>query len=106
MQSTNVLPGLQMPQAADETDAAIQWIRGMAGIKLREDVIFESKSTTIITHYTPLGVVGAIIPCNFPLLLVIGKIALALLPRSLVTQKHVLSSHREVPRFRSTGRLC
>lgn len=29
----------QIPQASHETDAAISWIRGMAGLPLLEDVI-------------------------------------------------------------------
>ncbi|KAJ0423055.1 Aldehyde/histidinol dehydrogenase [Aspergillus carlsbadensis] len=79
--------GKPLPQADFETDAAIQWIRGMAGIELPEDVIEESKSRTVITRYTPLGVVGAIVPWNFPLLLATGKIAPALLTGNVVIVK-------------------
>ncbi|KAL3460195.1 Aldehyde/histidinol dehydrogenase [Aspergillus heterothallicus] len=79
--------GKPIPQAAYETDAAIQWIRGMAGIELPEDVIEENKSRKVITRYTPLGVVGAIVPWNFPLLLATGKIAPALLTGNVVIVK-------------------
>ncbi|KAL3440366.1 Aldehyde/histidinol dehydrogenase [Aspergillus insuetus] len=79
--------GKPLPQAGFETDAAIQWIRGMAGIELQEEVIEESTSRTIITRYTPLGVVGAIVPWNFPLLLATGKIAPALLTGNVIIIK-------------------
>jgi acyl-CoA reductase-like NAD-dependent aldehyde dehydrogenase len=59
----------------------------MAGIELPEEIIEESTSRTIITRYTPLGVVGAIVPWNFPLLLATGKIAPALLTGNVIIVK-------------------
>jgi acyl-CoA reductase-like NAD-dependent aldehyde dehydrogenase len=40
---------------------------------------FENDERSVTTTYVPLGVVGAICPWNFPLLLAIGKIAPAVL---------------------------
>ncbi|KAL7945573.1 Aldehyde/histidinol dehydrogenase [Trichoderma barbatum] len=79
--------GKPIPQADGETDAAIEWIRGMAGIKLPEDVIEENERHTVITRYLPLGVVAAIVPWNFPLLLATGKIAPALLTGNVIIVK-------------------
>ncbi|OLN96784.1 putative aldehyde dehydrogenase, partial [Colletotrichum chlorophyti] len=79
--------GKPIPQADAETDSAISWIRGMADIELPEDVIEDSETRTVITRYTPLGVVGAIIPWNFPLLLATGKIAPALLTGNVIIVK-------------------
>ncbi|GKT74652.1 aldehyde dehydrogenase [Colletotrichum tofieldiae] len=79
--------GKPIPQADAETDSAISWIRGMADIQLPEDVVEDSETRTIITRYTPLGVVGAIIPWNFPLLLATGKIAPALLTGNVIIVK-------------------
>ncbi|WYZ39875.1 hypothetical protein EsH8_IV_000216 [Colletotrichum jinshuiense] len=79
--------GKPIPQADAETDSAISWIRGMANIDLPEDVVEDSETRTIITRYTPLGVVGAIVPWNFPLLLATGKIAPALLTGNVIIIK-------------------
>lgn len=78
---------MQLPQADAETDAAIAWIRGMANIAIPEDVIEDTEDRTVVTHYTPIGVVGAIIPWNFPLLLATGKIAPALLTGNVIIVK-------------------
>ncbi|KAL3474338.1 aldehyde dehydrogenase domain-containing protein [Aspergillus californicus] len=79
--------GKPIPQADAETDCAIEWIRGMAGIQLPEEIIEENEKRTVITRYTPLGVVGAIVPWNFPLLLATGKIAPALLTGNVIIVK-------------------
>ncbi|KAJ4308947.1 hypothetical protein N0V84_011782 [Fusarium piperis] len=79
--------GKPIPQAQGEADAAVAWIRGMAGIDLPEDVIEDSESRTIVTRYTPLGVVAAIIPWNFPLMLATAKIAPALLTGNVIIVK-------------------
>lgn len=59
----------------------------MAGISLPEDVVEDNDHRTIITRWTPLGVVGAIVPWNFPLLLATGKIAPALLTGNVIIVK-------------------
>ncbi|KAK1253466.1 hypothetical protein MKX07_001543 [Trichoderma sp. CBMAI-0711] len=79
--------GKPIPQADGETDAAIEWIRGMSNIKLPEDVIEDNDRHTVTTRYTPLGVVAAIVPWNFPLLLATGKIAPALLTGNVIIVK-------------------
>jgi acyl-CoA reductase-like NAD-dependent aldehyde dehydrogenase len=70
-----------------ESDATIAWIRGLAHIELPEDVIEDDDKRTIITRYVPIGVVGAIIPWNFPLLLAASKITPALLTGNVVIIK-------------------
>lgn len=59
----------------------------MAEIELPEDAIEESDSRSVVTRYTPLGVVAAIVPWNFPLLLATGKIAPALLTGNVIIVK-------------------
>lgn len=59
----------------------------MAGISLPEDVIGKNETRSVITRYTPIGVVGAIDPWNFPLLLATGKIAPALLTGNVIIVK-------------------
>ncbi|EXL68574.1 aldehyde dehydrogenase (NAD+) [Fusarium oxysporum f. sp. conglutinans race 2 54008] len=78
---------VQVPQANVEIDAAIAFIRGLAHIELPEDVIEDDDKRTIITRYVPIGVVGAIIPWNFPFLLAASKITPALLTGNVVIIK-------------------
>lgn len=59
----------------------------MADISLPEEVIEDTEKRTIITRYTSIGVVAAIIPWNFPLLLATGKIAPALLAGDVIIVK-------------------
>ncbi|KAH6871538.1 aldehyde dehydrogenase domain-containing protein [Thelonectria olida] len=75
------------PATDVETDAASAWIRGLAHIELPEDVIEDDDKRTVITRYTPIGVVGAIIPWNFPLSLATSKLAPALLTGNVVILK-------------------
>ncbi|KAH6611303.1 aldehyde dehydrogenase [Trichoderma cornu-damae] len=79
--------GKPIPQADAETDAAIEWIRGMSDIKLPEDVVEDNERHTVTTRYTPLGVVAAIVPWNFPLMLATAKIAPALLTGNVIIVK-------------------
>ncbi|KAF4963736.1 hypothetical protein FSARC_8284 [Fusarium sarcochroum] len=79
--------GKPIPQADYETDSAIEWIRGMANIPLLEDVIEDNENRTLVTRYTPIGVVAALVPWNFPLLLATGKIAPALLTGNVIIVK-------------------
>lgn len=54
------------------------WIRGLTALEIPINTIEETEERKIIQRYTPLGVCGAIVPWNFPVLLAIGKIAPAL----------------------------
>jgi len=57
-------------------------IAGLIGIHNTLDIPSEKiddGEKTIYTEYTPLGVCGAIVPWNFPLILSVGKVAPALL---------------------------
>ena len=59
----------------------------MASIALPEDVVEDSETRKIITRYTPLGVVAAIVPWNFPLMLATAKIGPALLTGNVIIVK-------------------
>lgn len=59
----------------------------MANISLPGDVIEENDNRSVVTRYAPIGVVGAIVPWNFPLLLATGKIAPALLTGNVIIVK-------------------
>lgn len=78
---------MQTPQAEVETEAAIGWIRGLASIPLPEEAIEDNEKRTVTTRYTPIGVVAAIVPWNFPLSLATGKLAPSLLTGNVVILK-------------------
>lgn len=59
----------------------------MADLQLPEEVAHDDDSHTVITRYVPLGVVGAIVPWNFPMMLATGKIAPALLTGNVIIVK-------------------
>ncbi|MDH7797532.1 MULTISPECIES: aldehyde dehydrogenase family protein [unclassified Beijerinckia] len=53
-------------------------LEAMANIELKDEVLRDDGKNRISIHYRPLGVVGAIAPWNFPLVLASHKIAQAL----------------------------
>ena len=59
----------------------------MSNIQLPEDIIEDNENRIVVTRYAPIGVVGAIVPWNFPLLLATGKIAPALLTGNVIIVK-------------------
>ena len=67
--------GKPLSQAETELSLATIWIRGLSAIEIPQNVIEETDDRKIIQRYTPLGVAGAIVPWNYPVLLAIGKIA-------------------------------
>ncbi|KAJ5652922.1 hypothetical protein N7507_010348 [Penicillium longicatenatum] len=69
--------GKPLSQAATEVGMAGMWIRGISALEIPQNVIEETEDRKIVQRYTPMGVVGAIVPWNFPVLLAIGKIAQA-----------------------------
>jgi len=69
--------GKPLSQAAAEVGMASMWIRGISALEIPQNVIEETEDRRIVQRYTPMGVVGAIVPWNFPVLLAIGKIAQA-----------------------------
>ncbi|KAL4778875.1 Aldehyde/histidinol dehydrogenase, partial [Aspergillus varians] len=66
--------GKPLTQATQEVQAAIFWARSIPTIELPETVIQDTDDCKTIQRYTPIGVAGAIVPWNFPVMLAIGKI--------------------------------
>lgn len=63
------------------------WLREIAKQSLDDEIVEDTPQRRVITRYTPLGVVGAIAPWNFPLLLAVWKIAPALLTGNCIVVK-------------------
>lgn len=70
-----------------EISGCIHWLREVASQSLPQTRRDDGQGSTIITRHVPLGVVAAITPWNFPLLLAIWKIAPALATGNTVVVK-------------------
>ena len=68
------LAGAQM-----EVFGGALWLRETAKQRLQDEVVEDGPERRVVTRFAPLGVVGGIVPWNFPVLLAIWKIAPALM---------------------------
>lgn len=69
-----------------ETQGIAGWFDHHCSLDIPEEVV-EDDEKTITTRFTPLGVIGAICPWNFPILLSVGKIIPALLTGNTIIVK-------------------
>jgi acyl-CoA reductase-like NAD-dependent aldehyde dehydrogenase len=51
-----------------EVGECVAYLRAMADIKVSDEVIEDTAERKVVTRFTPLGVVGAIVPWIFPCL--------------------------------------
>jgi acyl-CoA reductase-like NAD-dependent aldehyde dehydrogenase len=70
-----------------EIGGSIAWCRAIATQELKPEVVEDSAERTVITERAPLGVVAAITPWNFPLLLAVWKVAPALVAGNTMVLK-------------------
>lgn len=70
-----------------EVFGSAAWLREIATQSLDDEVLESTDEREVVTRYTPVGVVGAIVPWNFPLLLSVWKIAPALVAGCTVILK-------------------
>ncbi|MFA1710139.1 aldehyde dehydrogenase family protein [Peribacillus frigoritolerans] len=73
--------------ALREIMGAIHWLKEVSKQRLKREVIEETEDHFVERYYTPLGVVGAIVPWNFPVNIAIMKIAPSLLAGNTVILK-------------------
>lgn len=73
--------------ATVEVDYAIYWVREVAKRKLEDEIIEDTDDHVVKIAHTPLGVVGAITPWNFPILLGLWKIAPCLITGNTMVLK-------------------
>jgi acyl-CoA reductase-like NAD-dependent aldehyde dehydrogenase len=79
--------GKPLGKATEETMGAAAWLRYTAGLQIPVEVVQDDESSRIEVHRRPYGVVAAITPWNFPVLLAVWKIAPALLAGNTVILK-------------------
>lgn len=77
------------PKAGAEWEVfgSVIWCREIAKQSLAEETVEDSAARRVVTRFSPLGVVGAIVPWNFPILLAIWKIAPALMTGNCIIVK-------------------
>lgn len=73
--------------ATVEVDYAIYWVREVAKRKLEDEIIEDTPEHVVKVARTPLGVVGAITPWNFPILLGLWKLAPCLITGNTLVMK-------------------
>jgi acyl-CoA reductase-like NAD-dependent aldehyde dehydrogenase len=95
--------GKPLRHAAGEIAGSLAMIRTFAGMELPETVLRDTETVRIVQQRTPLGVVAAITPWNFPLILLMIKVAPALLAGNTVVVKPAPTTPLTTLRF---GELC
>ncbi|HKY92220.1 MAG TPA: aldehyde dehydrogenase family protein, partial [Nevskiaceae bacterium] len=79
--------GKPTSEALPEILGGAAFVRYYCSIDLPVEVIEDSETRRVETHRRPLGVVAAITPWNFPFLLLVNKLAPALLAGNTVVAK-------------------
>lgn len=79
--------GKPLSFATGEIDLAIQWCIETTKQKLESKIIEETDQYIVEQSYSPLGVVSAIVPWNFPVLMIMFKAPAALLAGNTVILK-------------------
>ena len=69
---------LNGPNARFEVGACAAWLRAAATIPLEPELVVDDGETRAELHYKPIGVVGAIGPWNWPMMITVWQIAPAL----------------------------
>jgi acyl-CoA reductase-like NAD-dependent aldehyde dehydrogenase len=79
--------GKPLPHAALEIARSAGIIRYMSTLDPPTKILKEDESQRVVEHRTPLGVVAAITPWNFPIILLVIKVAPALLAGNTLVVK-------------------
>src|SRR3712207_9584696 len=69
---------LNGPNARFEVGACAAWLRATAATELPVEVVVDDEDTHAELRYRPVGVVGAIGPWNWPMMITVWQVAPAL----------------------------
>jgi acyl-CoA reductase-like NAD-dependent aldehyde dehydrogenase len=77
------------PRAGAEWEilGSVYWLREISKQTLPDEVVEDTEDRRVVTRFSPLGVVGGIVPWNFPVLLAVWKIAPALMAGNTIVVK-------------------
>ncbi|MGX5357414.1 aldehyde dehydrogenase family protein [Kocuria sp. KH4] len=75
------------PNALFEVGGAVAWLRATASLPLEPETLFDDESGRAVLSYEPLGVVGAISPWNWPMMISVWQLAPALRMGNTVVAK-------------------
>lgn len=95
--------GKPLAEASAEIAYTEYWLRDLGALDLPVKVVEDSDSRRVELHRQPLGVVAAIIPWNFPVLIVAFKLPLALLAGNTLVIKPAPTTPLTTLRL---GELC
>ena len=95
--------GKPVAYAVGEIAGSVEMIRAFAKMDLPIKVLKEADGARIVQQRTPLGVIGAITPWNFPIILLMIKLAPALLAGNTVVAKPAPTTPLTTLRI---GELC
>ncbi|HTR01208.1 MAG TPA: aldehyde dehydrogenase family protein [Candidatus Acidoferrum sp.] len=95
--------GKPLPQAMGELYGSVAILKGLAELSAPEQVLRDDANARIVRQFSPLGVVAAITPWNFPLILLMTKVAPALLAGNTLIIKPAPTTPLTTLRF---GELC
>ncbi len=95
--------GKPLAHAAGEIFGSVAMIRAFAAMDLPVKVLRDNAKERIVQHHVPLGVVAAITPWNFPLILLMIKVAPALLAGNTLVAKPAPTTPLTTLLF---GQLC
>ena len=79
--------GRPVDLAAQEIMGGAQWMMATAQIDLPVELVEDSDNRRVEVHHEPLGVVGGIVPWNFPVLLACWKIGPAVVTGNTIVVK-------------------
>ncbi|SEL22996.1 Acyl-CoA reductase [Roseateles sp. YR242] len=79
--------GKPLARAVEEVQLSAYWCAETAKLDLPDQTLVDDGTTLATLQHLPLGVVGAIVPWNFPLAMAIFKVAPALLAGNTVVLK-------------------
>ena len=79
--------GKPLPQALGEVGAGIYGLRAFAAMEVHGRIVRETPTERIVEQRSPLGVVGAIMPWNYPILMLVMKLGPALITGNTLVAK-------------------
>ena len=70
-----------------EMDLTLNWLKAFATMEVKDTVLKEDEDKIVYETHPPIGVCGAIVPWNWPILLGIGKVGPALMTGNTIIMK-------------------